>query len=316
MNTTPPSASSRRNHDQFDWNRRNFLSLPALGGMLLLSETSASAELSASFVQENLSASDSLMLYTNLLPEVRKSALERKLEEIGLLKELASGQLEDLINLAKTLRYKYPGSNIESTPALANDFRTLLTRVENTSTIRQIIDRSRNELPRLASIDALMNRVHDWLLIASDEFVKARAETNKPARQVLVNAGKAELNKAIDELKTLLQGEIDETRLNTPTERLITLLRGVNFAIEKEYSGRHHAAMPYKSIMEVLRTHVKPGSWLQLGIGYAVSFPVLLRNPNNPTLREKLLLDALRLVPGLIPSPLVQAAAELSTLSL
>ena len=63
------------------------------------------------------------------------------------------------------------------------------------------------------------------------------------------------------------------------------------------------------SISSVLRTKLKPGTWLQIAIGYAVAFPILLRvgDQNN---RLKLLSDALRLVPPGLRDPLLAELAH------
>lgn len=67
-------------------------------------------------------------------------------------------------------------------------------------------------------------------------------------------------------------------------------------------------------INSVLRNRLKPASWLQVGIGYAVTFPILLR-VSDKTNRKKLLNDALRLVPPGLRSPLLdELASDLANL--
>jgi len=263
------------------------------------------------------------------LPDVRKVAFYESLREIGLLKQLASGRLEQLINSAHSLDSKYSDAGTASKAGILADFRRLIREVEDTWQIRDAVDRSRNELPNLVDVDAKIDSVHSYLLRASEYFDKANDNFKPEASTKSISDGRAELNKAIEVLKGFLRGEIDETHLNSPIERLIILLLGVGFAVDKKKPSiswtngspsakrdSHHATMaPTSSIMQVLRKHITPGSWLQLGIGYGVTFPVLLRN-SNPYIREKLLMDGLRLVPGLVPSPLVSAAKELAALSI
>ena len=320
--------------DRLGFSRRYFLSLPVfVGGMVMLNEPLAAArvDLSAAFfIQENVSVSDSVALYTNLLPDIRKAAFDKTLRKIGLLKQLASGRLDILIESARNFDSKYRDNTTSLKPETLADFRQLINEVEDTWQIRDAVDRSRNELPRLADVDSKVDSVHDHLLKASEYFTKAKDDLKNETRKKSVADGKAELKAAIGILKGFLKNEIDEADLNSPVERLILLLRGVEFSVDKDKPStsmnsadsnqkaiRSHHAMtaPASSIMQVLRRHVTPGSWLQLGIGYAVAFPVLLRNSNSG-IREKLLMDGLRLVPGLVPAPLVSAARELAGLSL
>jgi len=318
-------------HLVFD--RRYFLSLPALAGSLGMLNARAYASspdlmAAAYFVQQNVSVSDSVTLYANLLPNIRKMAFQQKLQEIGILKQLASGHLDTLIASAQRLRTKYSSAEGDSRTELLEDFRGLIREVEDTWMIRDAVDRSRNELPTIIAIEEKIDVIHSHLLKASEYFAKAK-EQPKPEGQVKPNAdGKRELEDAIKILQGLLKGKINESQLDSPIERLIVLLRGVEFAVGREQpsvsangssqSGvaSHHArVVPASSIMQVLRRHVRPGSWLQVGIGYGVAFPVLLRN-SNAEIRRKLLMDGLRLVPGLVPSPLEDAAKELASLSL
>lgn len=80
------------------------------------------------------------------------------------------------------------------------------------------------------------------------------------------------------------------------------------------YAYASYAMFPADPLLQsginsVLRNRLKPASWLQVGIGYAVTFPILLR-VSDKTNRKKLLNDALRLVPPGLRSPLLDELAS------
>jgi hypothetical protein len=300
------------------FSRRYFLIAPAaVAGLTILDPVfAATPKLSFALVEENLTVGDSLTLYVNLLPGLKKTVFDEKLEGIGLLKELASGGLQQLINSAKVLGDKHRTLTATNPETLFADFRRLVNSVTDIYAIREIIDQSRNELPDLMNIDRRIETIRGNLLSASSLLSKATDLANPQNQLKLAAEAKAKLDDAINNLKGFLKSDVDETRLTHPAERMILLIRGAQFAIDQEFpEKRRHHAMPASSIMQTLRKHVTPGSWLQLGIGYAVAFPVLLRNSDRQ-IREKLLMDGLRLVPGLVPWPLVDAAKELSGLTL
>lgn len=317
--------------------RRNFLSFPVVaGGLLMLKEGAAAAppelmSITLDAVRENISSADSVILYADLLPEIRRSEFDKKLRDIGLLKELASGRLQALIQLADSLGAKYPIAATADKDQLFADFKLLVRRFKNTEGIKEVLERSRNQLPELAQIDAKIDSVRDSLMQASILLNQLKAESlptiplvpSSPIVGTQREKATGLLDDAIRDLLALLGREVNEDELYSPTERLIVLLRGVKVVVARE-SGRenlfrrnprHHTALPASSIMGVLRKYVSPGSFWQLGIGYGVAFPVLLRNSDR-TIREKLLMDGLRLVPGLVASALENAAKELAKVSL
>jgi hypothetical protein len=296
-----------------DVTRRTMLSLPVVaGGILFLSEPIAAAGIPPALIEENTKASDSLVLYTNLLSDVRRSELARALEGLDRDKAVVSGGLREIVNLGKSLDAKYQSTSPPSTEML-RDLRTLTGRMREIRELADTLDVTRRKLSFIRDFEAKVNSIHSLLLNASDDFSRAKETDPSPRAATLRSAGMQKLDTAISTLKAVSPRELNETTLESPLDRLIVLLLGVRAAVEKESSTRHHAS--FFGIMDVLRANIKPGSWIQLGVGYAVAFPVLLRNQDR-RIREKLLMDGLRLVPGLVPSPLVDTAQQLSALTL
>jgi hypothetical protein len=296
--------------------RRTMLSLPvAAGAILMLNEpASAGIVVTVQFIQQNTSTGDSLALYTNLLPEVRRYELARSLQGLDRDKAVVSGALRKLVELGQALNSKYRGSSVPNNAEVLTDLRQVTGRMTEIEGIADILDATREKLPFIRQFDSSVDSIHSLLLSASADFAKAKEEdiTTRDLR-TLRSDGTAKLDNAILMLKKMLRKELNETALETPLERLIVLLLGVRVAVEREAQTRHHAS--FAGIMDVLRAHITPGSLIQLGIGYSVAFPVLIRNTDQ-SIREKLLMDGLRLVPGLVPSPLVDTAKQLSVLTL
>jgi hypothetical protein len=121
------------------------------------------------------------------------------------------------------------------------------------------------------------------------------------------------------------QQPLDQTIITMPDASslralLQTVLELLNTTAGSGPSDAHHAsASKYGAVFvepalqsginAVLRSKLNPASWLQVGIGYAVTFPILLRvsDKNN---RRKLLNDALRLVPPGLRNPLLAELAN------
>jgi hypothetical protein len=116
--------------------------------------------------------------------------------------------------------------------------------------------------------------------------------------------------------------------VEVPASSLAQLLQIVLELLNSPASGsrprpQHHTKSTYgitvepalqASINSILRGKLRPGTWLQIAIGYAVAFPILLRvgDHNN---RRKLLNDALRVVPPGLRDPLLaELAGDLSNL--
>lgn len=305
--------------------RRTMLSLPAVaGGILLVNNPMMAATPGvttaakfARFVDESTSTGDSLTLYTNLLPEVRRFHLARSLQELAQEKAVVSGALRELVQLGRTLNSKYRGASAPESAEILADLRRVTGRMNDIEGVAKILDATREKLPFIRQFDSRVDSIHSLLLTASADFAKAK-DADITQRTKLRSDGITKLDNAIRSLKELLGKDVNERALETPLERFIVLLLGVKVAVERETTTgapvtRHHAM--FSGIMPVLRANITPGSLIQLGIGYAVAFPVLVRN-SDPRIREKLLMDGLRLVPGLVPSPLVDTAKQLSGLTL
>ena len=109
-------------------------------------------------------------------------------------------------------------------------------------------------------------------------------------------------------LRELLQTVLDLLNA-TPTSRLSDQHHPRAYARAVNYNSIPVEPALQAGINSVLRTKLNPASWLQVGIGYAVTFPILLRvsDKNN---RIKLLNDALRLVPPGLRNPLLAELAN------
>ena len=296
--------------------RRSLLSLPVVaGGFLLLNEPIASASIDTitpEIIKKNTSSGDALALYTNLLREIRSSELDRAVERIDREKAVVAGTLREMIESGRTLNSKYREASTPNGAEVLADLRRVTGRMMEVEGIADLLDDARKKVAFLREFDSRVSSIHSLLLDASADFSKAKPLTTAEGAK-LRSAGKVKLDTAINNLKELLNREVDEASLDNPLERLIVLLLGVRAAVEKEGAAQHHAS--FVDIMSVLKANIKPGSWIQLGVGYAVAFPVLIRNQDHE-IRKKLLMDGLRLVPGLVPSPLVETAQQLSVLSL
>lgn len=322
-----------------DHGRRDFLSLSLLAGstFLLVTESHGHALLAQTdevAALKEVSAADSLALYTNLLDEVRRLVLQRDAGVILHTKMDATDWLEENTSHAERLRSTLSEGatlNAQETAKLRSFLSDVISGGEEIS--HALIRMRQNALEEIRRLDTDIDNIRADLTAASNAIKNNNPE---PAVQGIASAI-TKLQKystaEIERMSKALEREF-QTSLITPA-RLQALLQTVRDSVgtgsappsgDLNHSAAYSRRSNYSSsimvepalqsgIKAVLRAKLKPSSWLQIGIGYAVTFPILLRvsDKNN---RLKLLNDALRLVPPGLRNPLLaELASDLANLS-
>ena len=304
--------------------RRDFLSLSCLGvGTLLLpSDLAAAAENQDDDkkIPTAVNAADSLGLYTNLLDEVRRLVLQRDAQLIQVEKMTATDWLAETIDKATTLRSTL-SSGSSLTPEQIGNLREFMSDVASggAQIHRGLVRMRQQPLEEIKQLDTEFDGIRADLAAAAN----AIKTNNSGAAKEKITSAIRRLNRYDTAEATALSKELDQryqVSLITAA-RLQQLLQTVHDSIsaQRTTSERHHslAMVPpalQRSITDVLRTRLNPSSWLQRAIGYAVTFPILLRvsDKNN---RIKLLNDAVRVVPPGLRNPLLaELATELANL--
>jgi hypothetical protein len=332
-----PSHSELAAHGRRDFISRSLL---AGGSVLLASETRGKAlltEIDDPDIAKTVGLADSIALYSGLLDDARRFILQKDTELIYVAKYESAEWLARTASDAKRLR-----SRLAEETALTNqqkqELRTFLSDVEyGGNEIRDGLIRMRQKpLEEIKNLDTDFDRIRDELGTASAALKNGK-----------IDAAKAGITAAINRLKNYglfstgtspaepatprpsapqVQAGVPFRTVPVRSSKLIELLQNVLDLLNSPTTRGgllHHsnslnylrAGQPvFQSIKSVFQNKLKPGTWVQLAIGYAVAFPILLRvsDRNN---RLKLLNDALRVVPPGLRDPLLaELAAELANL--
>lgn len=314
-----------------DHKRRDFLSLSSLAAATFLMSmegrgSALAAESNDATIRNEVSAGDSLALYTNLLDEVRRLVLQRDAKMIFVAKMEATDWLQDVTSRAQRLTSSFAAGTTPTATQLG-DLRSFLTEVESGGReIFQGLVRMRQQpLDEIRRLDMEFDSIRADLTSASNAI-----KSNNPT------VAKIGITAAVNKLKKYSTPEIEvvsktfeqEYRINLITPaRLQQLFQTVHDSLGGAAPGRtedlNHARLATtrmspdlkSGITEVLKTKLKPSSLLQRGIGYAVALPILL-GVSDKDKRVKLLNDALRLVPPGLRNPLLaELATELANLN-
>ncbi len=312
-----------------DHKRRDFLSLSGITiGALLLPPGVAAADDFDLFARE-VTTADTLGLYTNLLEEVRRLVLQRDAEMIRVGKVIATDWLQDTIQRATTLKSTL-SSGTSLSPEQVAALRNFLSEVTSggTEINNGLVRMRRQPLAEIKQLDTAFDNIRKDLASAS----KAIKEDKPDIAKQRIAAGIRALRKYDTPEAAALSKELEgDYQISLITAgRLQQLLQIVHDSLDSPTATsrpdrRHHAAayrnsatVPLalqRSITQVINDKLNPSSWLQGAIGYAVTFPILLRvsDKNN---RIKLLNDALRVVPPGLRNPLLaELARELADIN-
>ncbi len=318
--------------------RRDFLSLSLLAGSTLVLSTERHGYAQANknddvAIMNEVSAGDSVAIYTNLLDEVRRLVLRKDAETILVSKIQATDWLDRVMSQADRLRSTLPEGATVTTENKV-DLRNLLSEVVNGGRdIREALIRMRQQpLDEIKRLDTDFDNIRADLLTASNAIKNHKPEIAQAGISSAINKLGRYTTAGIEQLSKVLEEEY-QTRLITPL-RLQALLQTVRDSLvtgpsprpaDLNHSRASSRGVNYsnslkvepalqRTITAVLRARLNPSSWLQRGIGYAVSFPILLRVTNRDD-RVKLLNDALRLVPPGLRNPLLaELASDLANL--
>ena len=317
--------------------RRDFICRSLLAGssLLLVSESRGDAPVTQaddSEIAKTVGLADSIALYGGLLEDARRLVVQKDVTAIYVAKADATSWLAGMTSHADQLRALLERST-PLTDQQRQSLRNFLSDVEyGGKEIREGLIRMRQEpLEQLKNLDTDFDKIRATLAAAST----ALKNGNTDAAKANITAAIAQLNK----YQTLFStGTTSAESSNAParppqaqqsfrpvevrSSKLIELLQAV-LALLNSPSPRaglqHHSTLTTyhgtgdtafeASINSVLRSKLKPGTWLQIAIGYGVAFPILLRvsDQNN---RLKLLNDALRLVPPGLRDPLLAELAH------
>lgn len=304
--------------------RRDFLSLSCLGvGTLFIPGelTAAENQDDDRRINTEVSAADSLGLYTNLLEEVRRLVLQRDAQLIQVEKMTATDWLSETIDKATTLRSTLSSSS-GLTPEQIGNLRNFMSDVASggAQIHRGLVRMRQQPLEEIKQLDTEFDNIRAELAAAANAI---KTGTPGAAKDKITSAIRR-LNRYDTAEATALSKELEQryqiSLITAP--RLQQLLQTVHDSVgtARPASELHHSSIMVppvlqRSITDVLRSRLNPSSWLQRAIGYAVTFPILLRvsDKNN---RIKLLNDALRVVPPGLRNPLLaELATELANLN-
>lgn len=313
-----------------DRKRRDFLSLSALAAAtFLLSRDGRASTLpnqdNDRAIPDEVSAADSLALYTNLLDEVRRLVLQRDAKTILVAKIEASDWLRETTAKARELSATF-AAGATTTTAQQAQLRSFLSEVDfgGREIFNGLVEMRQKPLDEIKRLDVNFDSIRADLTAASDAIKRADATAAKAGIESAVNKLNRYASAGLDAVSKTFEEEY-RVSLITPS-RLQALLQTVRDSIgtPPPRDGDFNHALPsaatvppalQSGITTVLRTKLNPSSFLQRGIGYAVTFPILMRvsDKNN---RIKLLTDALRLVPPGLRNPLLtELATELANLN-
>src|SRR6266545_115086 len=318
--------------------RRDFLSLSLLAGSTLLLSTERHGYAQANknndvAIMNEVSAGDSVAIYTILLDEVRRLVLQRDAKMIFVAKMEATTWLAGATSGAERLRSTLAEGVTVTAQQQAELCNFLSEVVYGGREIHNALVRMRQQpLEEIKKLDTDFDSIRADLTAASNAIKNRKPN---PAAQNISDAI-AKLEKystpEIEMVSKTLEQEY-QTTLITP-KRLQALLQTVRDSLvtgpsprpaDLNHSRASSRGVNYsnslilepalqRTITAVLRARLNPSSWLQRGIGYAVSFPILLRVTNRDD-RVKLLNDALRLVPPGLRNPLLaELASDLANL--
>lgn len=329
--------------------RRDFLSLSLLaGGTLLLSaESHGQAPVTQNderAITSTVGLADSIALYANLLEDLRRLVLQKDAHKIYIAKFEATEWLGKTSDDARRLRAALEGSATltgQERSALSN---FLFETAAGGNDLREALIRMRREpLEEIRTLDADFDKIRADLTAASNAIKNRKPAVAKEG----IASAIARLDKYTPSLRSNptgqpgpqqpVQSQMQQNGLpvyqpvavpaSALRELLQTVLDVLNAApagpSDQNHSSRY-ARESYEpiavepllrsEITGVLRSKLNPASWLQVGIGYAVAFPILLR-VNDKNNRKKLLNDALRLVPPGLRDPLLaELASDLANL--
>lgn len=322
--------------------RRDFISRSLLAGssLLLAAETRANTPLTQRDEREitnTVGLADSIALYGGLLEDARRLVLQKDAKLIYIAKYEATEWLAHTTSEAERLRLILAqGTNL--TEQQNQQLRTFLSDIEyGGKEIRNGLIRMRNEpLERIKNLDTDFDKIRADLAAASAALKNGNAGAAKENIVTAINQLKkygALFSTGISSAPSTNEPSPRTPEQSTlqsatvPSSNLITLLQTVldllNSPPARPRSEHHAVALNdlvapepafQASISSVLRSRLKPGTWLQVAIGYGVAFPILLRvsDRNN---RLKLLNDALRMVPPGLRDPLLaELAGDLANL--
>ncbi len=322
-----------------DHGRREFVSRSFLAGsaLLLAAESHGYAHSNQendAVILRDVSAADSLALYTNLLDEVRRLVLQKDAKMIYVAKYEATTWLAETTSNAKRL-----SSLLAEGATLADrdkgELRNFLSQVVygGDEISRGLIRMRQQPLEEIKRLDTDFDKIRADLTAASNAIKNRNPGLAKEG----IASALSKLNKystsEIEGVSKALEQEYQITLISP--SRLQKLLQTVLDSLDPASSPRpaelNHSRGPATrvnynspvivepalqgSITGVLRAKLKPSSWLQVGIGYAVTFPILMRVSDKDN-RIKLLNDALRLVPPGLRNPLLlELASDLANLN-
>lgn len=332
-----------------DHGRRDFLSLSLLAGstLLLSAESHGQTPLNKNddlAIANSVGIADSIALYTNLLEDVRRSVLQKDAQMIHVAKYEATEWLGKTTSDAERFRSLLkPGGTL--TDQQKADLRSFLFEVDaGGNEISQGLIRMRQQpLEEIKNLDTDFDKIRAELTAASNAIKnrnpgKAKEGIASAISQlskytpvitynpIMDNNGKRppqqqQQQQQQQALPTYQPVSLPRSTLRELLQTILDLLNATPTSPppEQNHSRAYAGPVNYSSnpvepalqtgINSVLRSKLKPASWLQVGIGYAVTFPILLRvsDKNN---RMKLLNDALRLVPPGLRNPLLADLAN------
>jgi hypothetical protein len=343
MKESPNSSNIQRGSHHA---RRDFLSLSLLAGstLLLSSESHGQAPVTQNDEQaitNTVGLADSIVLYADLLEDVRRLVLQKDARKIYIAKFEATEWLGHSTDEARRLRAAL-GESTSLTEQQISELRSfLLETASGGNEMREALIRMRKEpLDEITNLDADFDKIRADLTVASNSLKNRNAGAAKEG----IASAIARLDKYAPSIRSTPTGQPGPVRSPTeqaglpsdqpttvPAASLRELLQAVLELLNAAPNGpsdrnhsRRYARESYEPVVVppvvrseitgVLRNKLNPASWLQVGIGYAVAFPILLRVSDKGN-RVKLLNDALRLVPPGLRNPvLVELATALANL--
>jgi hypothetical protein len=255
------------------------------------------------------SAAEALVLYLNLLDEVRESILQVEVKALSDLKDRVSYHLGGIIRQAR-----------ESNAADSETQTRLVRRIrEAEPTQRQFDDEREERLGALRNLDSNIAAVKKQIVDAAallrgfityDRYDPKPKSAHSVDRSMAARAASAKITSAIGTLSAMTSLEAIPIA-SRQADTLIMILRAVDDSLNKpqfeptnkvrsdhaHYSQLISITQAKERAKQIIRNHFPPGLGLQVWIGFRGVWHVL-EGVGDEDIRRRLLTDCLKVIPS------------------
>jgi hypothetical protein len=252
---------------------------------------------------DKISAADSLLVYSELLEDIRRSTLEYEVDELSKVKNEVSAGLQRILDSAFRVNKNNP------TPQSLND---LLDDIERTEELKRRFDIEREKrLSEIRQLDNRINEIREIMLTACALLKPAETAGQQAERGANINEASKMLNRAVERLNQLPGASTLGS--NNAVANLVQILKVVDKSIKDPSRGSSsptrgtHSAHAFvnqlnesaakERVKSIIREQLPPGVRLQVWWAFAAVWRILTGVGEKST-RQRLIRDALKVVPS------------------